>query len=365
MKTYILLIFTLLIVGCGQRRTTVSTTAIIDSIKSGTTDDAIAIKKITPHQAYNSIYHWKTSYNPTESELAFLQAHQIKRLYIRFFDVALDNHWLEGQLSVVPIATTTFPQVPPSNMEVVPTIYITLEAIRSINGKEADYADRIVTRILAMATRHNIENINEVQFDCDWTKTTRNSYFELCRIAKDSLHKKGIELSSTIRLHQLGDDCPPINRGVLMLYNTGALKSAQTKNSILNYSHVAPYMKNANYRMHLDFAYPTFAWGIWFRNNKFKAILRTTDFSDRDYYQQRTDGTYKVLKDHFLESHELLRGDIIRLENSHYDEIIKVKKLTESTLKNDNEYSVILYHLDSATLSKYTPYEIESIYHHL
>lgn len=325
MKNCILILVAILLGGCGNHQ--------IPPQQQYDTIDSTVIKRIVPHREYNSIYHWKTTFDPTESEWAFLRKHEVKRLYLRFFDVALDNHWLEGQLSVVPIATTTFPQVPPSNMEVVPTIYITLEAIRSINGKEADYADRIVTRILAMVTRHNIENINEVQFDCDWTKTTRNSYFELCRIAKDSLHKKGIELSSTIRLHQLRGDCPPVDRGVLMLYNTGALKSAQTKNSILNYSHVAPYMKNANYRMHLDFAYPTFAWGIWFRNNKFKAILRTTDFSDRDYYQQRTDGTYKVLKDHFLESHELLRGDIIRLENSHYDEIIKVKKLTESTLK--------------------------------
>ena len=124
MKFCLLPIFALLIVGCGQRRTTVSTTAIIDSIKSGTTDDAIAIKKITLHQAYNSIYHWKTTFNPINSELAFLRKHNVKRLYLRFFDVALDNHWLEGELYPVPIATTVFRQVPPADMEIVPTVYI-------------------------------------------------------------------------------------------------------------------------------------------------------------------------------------------------------------------------------------------------
>lgn len=101
-----------------------------------------------------------------------------------------------------------------------------------------------------------------------------------------------------------------------MLYNTGALRNAETKNSILDYSDVAPYLTNANYRLHLDFAYPAFAWGIWFRDNRFKAILRTTDYSDQTYYRRQSDGTYKVLKNHYLESHELQKGDIIRLESS-------------------------------------------------
>lgn len=354
MKNYIFIFIVLLMFGCRQ-----------NTSAPRVAKDSLGEKLITPHREYNSIYHWKTVFNPTESELIFLREHNIKRLYLRFFDIALDNHWLGKQLSAIPIATTAFSQTPPLDMEIVPTVYITLEAIRSINGQEVDYANRIVTRILAMATRHKIGNINEVQFDCDWTGTTKNSYFELCRIARDSLRKKGIELSSTIRLHQLQDDCPPVDRGVLMLYNTGALKSVQTKNSILNYSDVIPYLKNINYRMHLDFAYPAFAWSIWFRDGKFKAILRTTDFLDTDYYQQLTDGTYKVLKDHYLESHELLRDDIIRLESPRYDEVLKVKQLAEKTLRNNTEYSVVLYHLDSISLTKYAADEIENIYRHL
>ena len=98
---------------------------------------------------------------------------------------------------------------------------------------------------------------------------TQNSYFELCRIAADSLHTKGIALSSTIRLHQLRDDCPPVDRGVLMLYNTGAIKSSQTENSILSYADVVPYLKKYSYQKPLDFAYPAFAWGVWFRENMF------------------------------------------------------------------------------------------------
>ena len=353
MKNYLLILAVLVMVGCGNRQT--------HPQEQCNTVDSTTIKRIVPHGEYNSIYHWKTTFNPINSELAFLRKHNVKRLYLRFFDVALDNHWLEGELYPVPIATTVFRQVPPADMEIVPTVYITLEVLRQTNVKTADLANRIVTRILAMATRHKIGNINEVQFDYDWTATTQNSYFELCRIAKDSLHGKGIELSSTIRLHQLRGDCPPVDRGVLMLYNTGALRNAETKNSILDYSDVAPYVTNANYRLHLDFAYPAFAWGIWFRDNRFKAILRTTDYSDQTYYRRQSDGTYKVLKNHYLESHELQKGDIIRLESSRYDEVLKVKRLAEKQLKDDS-YSVLLYHLDSTCISNYTTDEIETLY---
>lgn len=65
-----------------------------------------------------------------------------------------------------------------------------------------------------------------------------------------------------------------------------------------------------------------------------------------------------------MESHELLQDDIIRLESPRYDEVLKVKQLAERTLRNNTEYSVILYHLDSIALTKYATDEIENIYRH-
>ncbi|MEG2061620.1 MAG: hypothetical protein RRY33_07155 [Alistipes sp.] len=353
MKKFVFVCVGLLLIGCGRQ----------GSLPPISETDSMHTVTVKAPQPCNAIYHWKTAYNPNSSELEFMRNHDVKRLYLRFFDVALDSQWLSEELSVMPIATTTFPQIPSPDLEVVPTVYITLDALRNINQKEVEYADRIVTRILAMATRHKITNINEVQFDCDWTKSTQNSYFELCRIAGDSLHTKGIALSSTIRLHQLRDDCPPVDRGVLMLYNTGAIKSSQTENSILSYADVVSYLRKHNYQKPLDFAYPAFAWGVWFRENRFKAILRTTDFSNRSYYRPQSDGTYLVVKDHYIESHELLRGDKIRLERPCYDDILKVKQLAKRNLTKNTDYSVILYHLDSTSLIKFTSDEITHIYH--
>lgn len=327
-------------------------------------DDAAAVPEVAGNRrtaSCNAIYHWKTTFSPTAAEEEFISGHNVGRLYVRMFDVAPDRSWLDPSDRIVPVATTVFRKPVPSDVEIVPTVYITLEAMRAIKGSEAEYADRIVRRIMAMVAANDIGNVGEVQLDCDWTRTTRDSYFALCRSVRDSLHARGIELSSTIRLHQLRDECPPVDRGVLMLYNTGALTDAGETNSILDYAAAAPYLEKAHYALPLDFAYPAFAWGVWFRGGEFRAILRTTDFSDTHYYRPMSDGTYMVMADHYLESHCLKRGDRIRLETSRPDEIMKVKQLAETVLKR-KEYSVILYHLDSLTLSKFTDNEIDKLY---
>jgi hypothetical protein len=360
MKYTLLLIAVVFLCGCGNRNSRQSKDAIDEETSS--VADSVSMKTMAPHTETNSIYYWKTFYELNDSELSFLKEHDVKRIYIRYFDVALDNNWLGDQLSAIPIATTVFKQTPTETMEVVPTVYITLDALRSMKGNETDYANKIITRIAAMTKHHNIPNVKEVQFDCDWTQTTQESYFRLCSVASYLLHKSGISLSATIRLHQIKDPAPPVDRGVLMLYNTGSLFNAMTENSILNYKDVEPYLRSSvKYDMHLDFAYPTFSWGVWFRDGEFRAIIRKTDFSDKTLYGLQRNGTYRVVKDHYVESQELLSGDVIRLENSNYDEIMKVKKLAESRLGKD-KYSCILYHLNSENLSKYTPYEIENIY---
>lgn len=302
----------------------------------------------------NAVYHWKTTFAPTAADEEFIRSHDIGRIYMRFFDVApCDKEAAE------PIATTVFNGSVPDGVEVLPTVFITVEAMRAVRGREVQYADRIVKRILAMASAHGLGPIREVQFDCDWTSTTRSGYFALCRSARDSLHARGIGLSSTIRLHQLREACPPVDRGALMIYNTGRLKDAGSKNSILDYADAAPYLKNAHYDLPLDFAYPAFGWSVWFRDREFRAILHTTDLSDRKLYYGKN--PYTVIKECSLEGHTLRCGDMIRLETSRYAEIMRVKHLAEQRL-GQKDYSVIIYHLDTLNLSKYTHDEIENIY---
>lgn len=286
----------------------------------------------------NAIYYWRTTFSLNSDEKAFLRRHNISRLYLRMFDVAVEENYLKTGYDVVPIATTRFRDSIPSNVEVVPVVYITIDALRELAGREKWYAEKIVDRMLAMCSYNECGTISELQLDCDWTSTTKDSYTVLCEEAKKLLAEKNIELSITIRLHQLQETPPPADRGVLMLYNTGALKNYYAKNSILDYRDVRPYMYNViRYPIPLDYAYPTFGWGVKFRNKKFVSIVSNPD------------------------TEQVGAGESIRRERPSVKEILTIKKLTENCLGKARNRN-ILYHLDSEQLKNYSEDEINKIF---
>lgn len=300
--------------------------------KEATTDSLFVFK----HAPANAIYHWKTSFLLNEYERNFLREHKVGRIYIRMFDVGSDNLYNGEGEQPVPIATTIFRDSLKTlyDMDIVPVVYITVEALRL--GKPM--CDKILKRVDDMCRAQKVR-YNEVQFDCDWTKKTKTMFFTLCQEARRKLHEKKKGLSATIRLHQLSDTLPDIDYGVLMLYNTESLINPKVKNSILNSTIISEYMRHAKSDKHLDFAYPTYEWTLWFKDGKFKGIL--------------------------LNGQDLPKDGELRHEQSDYDEIIKAKKNIKSGLIDIRyQSSNIIYHLDSANLSKYDNDEIENIYSH-
>lgn len=286
----------------------------------------------------NAIYYWRTTFNPDSAELSFLRRYDVKRLYIRMFDVEYGEDYTSGFRNVTPEATTKFETAVPEGVDVVPTVYITLEALREMENHTQLYAKLIVERMLAMARYNNCGAISEVQFDCDWTATTRPIFVGLCNDAKKLLVQKDIQLSCTVRLHQLREEAPPVDRAVLMLYNTGGLKSVKTRNSILDVKDVVPYLRNLEmYEVPLDFALPTFGWGVKFCDGKFDRIV--------------ADGTTSPLR----------ANEYIRWERPTVEEILQVRKLAERVL-GQSARGNILYHLDYSQLKNYTDDEITKLY---
>lgn len=319
-----------------------------------------------PHNAYNSVYYWRTTFNVSDAEQQFITKHNVKRLYLRLFDVDMSKRNLWEALSPQPIATIQFPDsanlalVMQQVDECVPTVFITLHALKQMPWHEAnDYAQKICTRILNMCSYHGFrDKVHEVQIDCDWTETTENTYFRLLDEMRYILHAQGIILSATIRLHQLRTSAPPVDRGVLMLYNTGSLKHPETKNSILSNIDAMPYLKRINYSLPLDYAFPNFGWGVWFCNNAFQAILHQQDYSDENLYEQTDSTHYRVIKNHYNEGHWLMCGDIIRKEISDMVAIEQIKQhlpFSEAT-------SIIMYHLDENNLKNLDNHEISTFY---
>ena len=283
----------------------------------------------------NSIYHWKTVFELDSAELDFLKKHDIGRVYVRMFDVVPEYDFLNSTTDVVPIATTKFVSPVPAGVEIVPVTYITIEALRAMEGREEEFATLMVERMLAMCSYNECGKINELQLDCDWTTATKESYERVCRVAKELLDAKGIALSITVRLHQLRENPPPADSGVLMLYNTGALKRPETENSILSYADVEMYVRPTEYPIPLDYAYPIFGWGVKFADSKFVSIVS-------------------------YDSDEMSENEHIRYERPRVCTIFAVKELVEKNIGKPARGN-ILYHLDYSQFKNYTDDEISQI----
>ena len=318
------------------------------------------------HEEHNGVYYWRTVFRLDSTERQFLQTHNVERLYIRMFDV-VENTLLGDDKrrteEIVPNATISFKDSVPVR-SVVPTVYITTDALQCMEGAEQDWAEKILTRVMNMCSYNGITGVDELQLDCDWTESTRGIFFSLCEAMKAAMAQRedaqDMPLSSTIRLHQLSQSPPPVDCGVLMVYNTGSFLNPYGKNSILSYEDVKPYLdKLKNYPLHLDFAYPMFRWGLVYRNGQFKGLLRDTDLSSLQT-KELNKGRYKVLQDGYISGKKVMQGDIIRLENSDYETIAKVKNAIEKMVNGN--HSNILYHLSSENIEKYQEEEINEMY---
>lgn len=259
----------------------------------------------------NAVYFWRTDLRLDSTEWAFLQRYHINKVYCRYFDVVIDEEGAEPK----PNATIAFSCTLPDSIELIPTIYITEDCMHQ---KHQGLAEKIVKRIRQMNETNDIKHVSEIQIDCDYTSKSRKNYYEFLKEVKQAW---GQTLSTTIRLHQLSMEAPPVDYGVLMIYNTGDPRKWEERNPILDIRDVQPYLKRLDsYPLPLAAAYPVYQWVRTIRN--------------------------------------------IRIEHTvGADEILRVKEAVEkerSSLKN----VIVTYHLDKDNINRYKPETYEEIYHH-
>jgi len=275
-----------------------------------------SIPEYTTLEEGNAVYYWRTDLRFDSTEQAFLQQYHINKVYCRYFDVVMSE---SGEPK--PNATITFSDVLPDSIEIIPTVYITEDCMHQ---KHEGFAERLVKRILQMNETNNIRNVREIQIDCDYTSKSRKTYYDfLEKVNKywKEGNPKDARVSTTIRLHQLAMEAPPVDYGALMIYNTGNPNKWEERNPILDYRDVYPYLNRLDqYPLPLAAAYPVFHWV-------------------RDIYGVRVEHTVEA------------------------EEILKVKRAMEKERK-DLSRSIITYHLDQENINRYKPETYEEIYHH-
>lgn len=309
----------------------------------------------------NSVYYWRTNFSLNEDERNFLKNNEIKKMYVRFFDVDINRNPnfrdVCAPVASINLHSSDWDIIRNLDIEIVPVVFITPEAIKSYST----FTDFLARRLSVMCIENNIVGIREVQFDCDWTTSTQQSYFNFLVDIREYLNEyfqDTIQISTTIRLHQLTQEAPKADYGVLMCYNTGDFKDFDTENSILDVKDVKQYVnrKLKDYPLPLTLALPTYSWCVEFDENKEFVCLNKSDcpVNDTSKYKLLSGNRYEVI-DRLPES----ATKYVRYEEVSAQTILEVKKLLN---RYCSDKSVILYHLDAKQLSKYSDDEIQAFF---
>lgn len=318
-----------------------------------------------PNEKCNAVYYWRTVLETDSIERDFLRANDVNRAYVRFFDIVVDKSPVAMDV-VVPNATLQV-EDSLSVKEIVPTIFITQDAIVKMKSDEDVWAGKIVKRVFNMCSYNGFAEPAELQLDCDWTESTQSVFFALCTAVKKEFEKRNQKaiLSATIRLHQLQTPPPPVDSGVLMLYNTGSFKDADEPNSIISVENIKPYLKYlAGYGLPLDYAYPIFSWDLVFDSySHFKGLINSGSVIPDDVLAPVSGNSnkYIVVKDTTICDIYLHQGDLVRKEDAPFQTIMEVKKLIDQKTRDKNR-NVILYQLDKKNLTNYSSDEFKQIY---
>lgn len=323
---------------------------------------------------HRGFYYWKSNFLVTESEKKSMADLQVKKLYVKFFDV----NWNNLAEKPEPAAKIRFDSssrqwLRQSGIELVPVVFITNETLDKIQTETVNaLGDRIAYLLKGLLDDNLfVQGIREIQFDCDWTAGTKEKYFELIKYLKLLPLFSNKQLSATVRLYQSKytgkAGIPPVDRGLLMCYNMGNLKDPKTGNSILDAAELKKYIDNLNaYPLPMDIALPLFEWKVLFRRDQFAGLISNLPdaaLSDTTLFKNYTN-RFESRADTTLFGYALKKGDVLRIEKSNYDEIMKTAAALTSQLVTP-EFTISLYHLDSLTLSKYKKDELETIYNSL
>ncbi len=310
-----------------------------------------------PKDLGRAAYFWKTTFELSQKETAFLEKNEIDKIYLRFFDVdMLHNEAIpKGIVSIKSMV----------NQEIVPTVFITNRVFEKLKFEQIEnLSAKVLGQINKISSKHK-----EVQFDCDWTLSTKNKYFFFLKKIKEK-SPKNIRFSATIRLHQIKfyekTGIPPVDEGVLMLYNTGDWRKLKDENSLFDPQTTMNYLDNLKkYPLKLNFAFPFFQQVLAYRNGIFYTFIKNCTLGEIEAYaafeKTETENQFLCKKDVQFKNISFRKNDILKFENSEFEKVNNTKnRILQKTkaLKT----TIILYHLDEKNLSNYPQRQISEFF---
>ena len=297
-----------------------------------------------------SFYYWKTIFRLSPKEKNTLTANEVKRLYIRYFDIDLN-----------PVTQQPFPRSPirfedkTNALEIVPVVYIKNKVMLDSNLNVLDLAQKTNSFIQQINAKNNI-NIQEIQIDCDWTLNSKKNYLRFIEVFKKVSNKK---LTATIRLHQIKyfekTKIPNVDRGVLMYYNMGKI-APDSLNSIYDRNIANRYLSSLkNYPLPIDIALPIYSWGIHIRDEKIIGLRNKIDannLKNNSSFVLTKNNWFTVRNSNFQNGVFYKKNDQLKIETISTSNLLEMANDLEENI-NQNPKEIIFYDLDEFNLKNY------------
>jgi hypothetical protein len=300
-----------------------------------------------------NFYYWRTVYSFNNYEKNYIEQSKIDRIFVRFFDVEWNSHLNQG----VPTAKITFSDSLFLD-KIVPVVYIKNNVFTNLDSSQIDsLALRTSSLVNGILNLIHQNGHNEIQFDCDWTESTKDKFFLFLEKVKSLNPSK--DIVSTVRLHQIKFKermgVPPGDRAVLMYYNMGKI-ACDSSNSILDNTIGEQYLENLdNYPLQLTWALPTFSWGIHCVNNAPNHLLNKSsleNYEQNEMFSKTSTSVFIVNKNGYFQGQYLYQGDYIKVESPTVADLnLALKMLNKYSDKQPN--SVVFFDLDSINISRY------------
>jgi hypothetical protein len=302
-----------------------------------------------------SFYYWKQfrAYDPAEADeyeeaQAFntsdLQQLGVKRAYVKLFDI----DWRVGNGAYPRQRFQTVAPLP--TLDLVPTFYILNRVFEKSDSADIENLAAHIVKIVGV-------KYSEIQMDCDWTATTREAYFQYLRTLRQQL-PPSVKISATIRLHQIKyrdkTGIPPVDRGMLMVYNVGNPTEFTEKNSIFDLEEAKKYLDGqTTYPLQLDVALPIFRWGIVYRSQKLLTVFNdfNANQADTTRFLTKNGRFYEVNKDTLYRKKYLRYGDKFKIEEIN-DELLRgAAELAAPLVRHTNPIHITYFHYDKSLVA--------------
>ena len=302
-------------------------------------------------QKFISFYYWKTTFYLTPGEIKTARENNVSTIYMRYFDVDMDVHDVQPK----PVAPVTFDSTK-IFFNVIPVIYIKNRVFEKLDSAGVSALCNNVLKMVNSIDQSIHKTPEEIQFDCDWTVSTKEKYFLFLRRYKEISNQI---ISTTIRLHQIKypkiTGIPPVDNGVLMYYNMGRISTSEYS-SIYEKSIANKYNSFIkSYPLKLKAALPIFAWGQLISGDKVIKLLNGmnyTDFVNDSNFSLIYKNRFKVKHSNFHGGYYFKQNDEVKIEQVPEEDLMEmIDQLNRESHGKINQ--LIFYDLDESNIKLY------------